>query len=316
MKRSLTVICNFNGKDLLAKCLDSLKPELGDTDDVLVVENGSSDGSVEFIKKEFSWVKLLELPKNLGFTGGNNAALRYKDKYEYFVLLNNDIEVEPGFLDALLEPLEIPLNPPLAKGGRSASPSLGNEGLGEISPDIPIGITNAVILTADGKSVDHAGGRWLSFLSATNIGEYRGADPSSLPKEIFDTTYASGAALVIRTKLLTDGLFPDFFAYYEDVDLSWRVQRAGYRIVVTPRSRVRHLGSATSGKNRPLFEYYAARNRIWLFRRNLPAWQKLLVLPILIVARLLLLLPSLGNGEILVARTKGLWAGIIERPVK
>lgn len=286
MKRSLTVICNFNGKDLLTKCLVSLKPELGENDDVLVVENGSSDGSAEYIKQEFPWVKLLELPKNLGFTGGNNAALLYKDEYDFFVLLNNDIEVEPGFLDALLTPFA----------------------------DKQVGITNAVILTADGTSVDHAGGRWLSFLSGTNVGERHGADPKSLPTEPFDTTYASGAALAIRTSLLTSGLFPDFFAYYEDVDLSWRVRNVGYRIVVTPKARVRHLGSATSGKNRPLFEFYAARNRIWLFRRNLPAWQKPVVLPILIIARLLLLLPSIGNWAILKARASGLWAGMAEKP--
>lgn len=285
MRRSLTVICNFNGKELLTKCLDSLKPELGKDDDVLVVENGSSDGSASLVKEHYPWAKLLELPKNLGFTGGNNAALRYKDEYEFFVLLNNDIEVEPGFLDALLAPFE-----------RSQ-----------------VGVTNSVILTANGECVDHAGGKWLGFLSGTNIGSYHGIDPKDVPQEPFETTYASGAALAIRTSLLSGGLFPDFFAYYEDVDLSWRVRNQGYRIVVTPQSRVRHLGSATSGKNRPLFEYYAARNRIWLFRRNLPTWQKPIVLPILVLARLLLLVPGLGNAEIFRARWKGLLAGIFEQ---
>ncbi len=325
MKRSLTIICNFNGKDLLRKCLHSLQAELGKTDDVLVIENGSSDGSAAMVKQAFPWVKLLELPKNLGFSGGNNAALRYKDQYEYFVLLNNDIEVEPGFLNALLTPFNNrhPERSVSAVEGsrRDVKPDFSTPGSsdyvsGALNDKREIGIVNAVILDAEGKTVDHAGGQWLSFLSGTNIGSYRGVRPADLPPDVFETTYASGAALAIRTDLLSSGLFPDFFAYYEDVDLSWRIRRAGYRIVVAPHSRVRHLGSATSGKNRPLFEFYAARNRIWLFRRNLPAWQKPVILPIFVVARLLLLLPSLGNWEILSARWRGLWTGIMQKPAK
>lgn len=285
MRRSLTVICHYNGKDMLGDCLRALKPELGEVDDVLVVDNGSSDGSANFIAKSFPWVKLLALKENLGFAGGNNQALEFVDQYEYFVLLNNDCQVEPGFYDALINPFE----------------------------NKTVGITNAVILDGSGKTVDHAGGKWLSFLSGTNIGDYSGAKPKDLPADPFETTYASGAALAIRTDLVKQcGLFPDFFMYYEDVDLSWRIRNAGYRIVVVPKSHVKHLGSATSKKNRAFFEYFAARNRIWLFRRNLPAWQKPLVLPILIVARLLLLLPSLGNWEILQARAKGLWSGIVD----
>lgn len=289
MQRSLTVICHYNGMEMLAQCLRSLKPELSSRDDVLVVDNGSSDGSAEFIAKDFPWVKLLALKENLGFAGGNNQALKFVDEYGYFVLLNNDCQVEPGFYDALLAPFE----------------------------NKAIGITNAVILDADGKTVDHAGGKWLSFLSGTNIGNLAGTDPKDLPAAVFETTYASGAALAVRTSLLNQsGLFPDFFMYYEDVDLSWRLRTTGYQIVVTPKARVRHLGSATSRKNRAFVEYFAARNRIWLFRRNLPVWQKPIVLPILIVARLLLLLPSLRNWEILKARASGLWSGIVQEPAK
>lgn len=285
MKRSLTVICHYNGKEMLADCLKALKGELGKNDDVLVVDNGSSDGSADFVAKEFSWVKLLALKENLGFAGGNNQALKFAPEYEYFVLLNNDCQVEPGFYDALLT-------------------LFANES---------VGITNAVILNGDGKTVDHAGGKWLNFLSGTNIGGFSGALPKDLPSEPFDTTYASGAALAIRTDLLKNhGLFPDFFMYYEDVDLSWRMHNLGYRIVVTPKARVKHLGSATSKKNRAFVEFFAARNRIWVFRRNLSAWQKPLVLPILVLARILLLLPSIGHWDILQARFKGLIAGILD----
>lgn len=320
MKRSLTVICHFNGKEMLGDCLRALKDELGERDDVLVVDNGSSDGSATYLKKEFTWVKLLELPENLGFAGGNNQALKFVDDYEYFVLLNNDIEVEPGFLESLLAPFS---GHPERSGAQSknlnpvpdsSTPGPSEDVSGAQNDSRGIGITNAVILDADGKTVDHAGGQWLNFLSGTNVGGLRGIAPAELPTQTFETTYASGAALAIPTTILKQyGLFPDFFAYYEDVDLSWRVRNAGYRIIVAPKSRVCHLGSATSGKNRPLFEFFAARNRIWLFRRNLPAWQKPIALPILVVARLLLLLPSIGNREILTARTKGLWSGIVDK---
>ena len=179
------VIANFNGQAMLAKCLRSLRPELGRRDNVLVVDNGSSDGSQTMLRKQFPWVLRLELETNTGFTGGNNAALRFVDQYQYFILLNNDIEVEPGFLDALIAPFKLPT----------------------------VGQVNSVILNAEGTRVDHAGGQWLFFPSGTNAGAYRGANPTEIPDEVFETTYASGAAVAIPTALLKRyGLFPDFFA--------------------------------------------------------------------------------------------------------
>lgn len=285
-RRALIVIVNYNGRQLLRACLRSLKPELSGRDDVLVVDNGSTDGSQTLLLRSYPWAKRIELERNTGFTGGNNAALRFVEEYKYFILLNNDIEVEPGFLEALLAPFKLP-------------------GVGQV---------NAIILDAEGKRVDHAGGRWLFFPSGTNIGAYRNADPQQLPDEVFDTTYASGAAVAVPTSLLQGhGLFPDFFAYYEDVDLSWRLRRANYRIVVAPKSRVRHLGSATSGRNRPLFEWYAARNRIFLFRRNLAWWQKPVLLPLLALSRIALALPSLRTPALFRARITGLVAGLFGR---
>ena len=281
--RSLIVIVNYNGERLLAPCLKSLEPELTESDDVLVVDNGSSDESVTLLSKQFPWAKQLNLSENTGFSGGNNAALKFVNDYEYFILLNNDIEVEPGFLESLLK----------------------------VAAEPKVGIANSVILDAAGQKIDHAGGKWLVFLSGTNVGAYRGKDPSILPKKPFETTYASGASFAIPTKLVRKfGLFPDFFAYYEDLDISWKIKRAGYKIFVVPDSRVRHLGSATSSKQRPRFERYAARNRIYLFRRNLSWWQKPIVLPILVLLRLLLFMPVIRKPEILRAQVAGLWDGL------
>ncbi|MEX0790244.1 MAG: glycosyltransferase family 2 protein, partial [Actinomycetota bacterium] len=213
------VVLNFNGKHFLEDCLTSLEAQIYQRDnyEVLLVDNGSSDDSVAFVQARFPKVRVVALDQNLGFAGGINEGVKAA-KGEYVALINNDAKAHPDWL----------------RQGLAAFRS------------IDIAMVASKILTLDGKTIDYAGGA-LSFyghgfkvgVNEPDEGQY------NRPGE---TLFASGCGLFMATKLFLEvgGFDEDYFAFFEDVDLGWRLWTLGYRVYYEPSSIVyhRHHGTA------------------------------------------------------------------------
>jgi GT2 family glycosyltransferase len=234
-------VLNWNGRDDTLRCLRSLQDS--GADGIVVADNGSADGSVEAIRAAFPDVELVENGANLGFSGGNNAAVRHELEQgaDWVVLLNNDAELEPGALEAF-----------------AAAPEAG--------------VLAGKLLYPDGR-VQWAGQR--VGLKSGYSGRPRGDGEPDGPE--FDVpgpvARAVGALMAVsRPAIAAAGLLDeDLFAYVEDVDWSLRIREAGFACRFVPQARARHALSASTGgaaSTTPL--YFGARNTIVVCERHLP----------------------------------------------
>ncbi len=224
MKLSV-VILNWNGRKHLERFLPSVVEHTRGEAEVIVADNGSTDDSLVWLRVKYPEVRVIVLDRNYGFAGGYNRALEQVDS-EYVVLLNSDVEVTAGWLQPLVEVLDS------EHGVAAVAPKLR-------SVDHPEEFEYA---GASGGFVDYLGypfcrGRILSTVEHDE-GQYDDR------RDIF---WASGAALCCRLDVYKElgGLDEDFFAHMEEIDLQWRMQLAGWRIMVEPRSVVYHLGGGT-----------------------------------------------------------------------
>jgi GT2 family glycosyltransferase len=257
--RVRVVVLNHNGGEHVLRCLTALAATQWPADalEVVVVDNASTDGSVEKIAGGHPEVRLVPAGGNLGFPG-NNLALRDLASVDYVALINNDAFVEPGWLEPLVAAIEA--------DGRvgAASSLLLFEGR------VPDTVNNA------GNEVLTSGyGRDRGF-GSTDVAAF------SHPVDLFAWC---GAAVLLRPAYLADvGLFDErFFLYYEDTDLSWRGQLRGWRYRFVPESRARHLHSATIGAGSDLHRHYAERNRLVMLVKDAPsdlAWRAVLRFPL------------------------------------
>jgi len=239
--RASVIIPNWNGLRYLRPCLVSLQAQTYPSFEVLVVDNASSDGSVEAVQREFAGVRTLALAHNGGYSGGCNAGVR-QARGEIVVFLNNDIEAEPTWLEVLIDALD-------------RHPEAGSAASRMMLYDQPTHIHSAGDLYGiDG--IPESRGVWQPY-----------GDPYDRECLVFG---GCGGALAYRKSVLDEiGLFEEaFFMYCEDVDLNWRAQLAGYRCVYTPDAVVRHHLSATGGGK--LASYYVGRNTLWVIARNYP----------------------------------------------
>lgn len=238
------VVPNWNGADMLAGCLKSLE-EQSEEAQIIVVDNGSEDESVSLVKKRFPKVRLLEFPDNAGFAGGVNRGIKYalEQGAVYIALFNNDAVADRDWLRNLL---------------------------GEAGDHPEAGIITGKLLRTDEKHIDSTGDfytMWgLPFPRGRNqkdAGQYDKAE------EVFG---GSGGASLYRAELFKHiGLFDeDFFAYYEDVDLSFRAQMAGWKVRYTPKAVAYHGVGGTSSKMGDLARYHSAKNFLLLYARNMP----------------------------------------------
>jgi hypothetical protein len=249
------IVLNWNGKGFLERCLSSLSLQTYEDFETVLVDNGSTDGSVVFVRERFPQVRLIENQTNCGFAAGNNQAIRATDS-EYVVTLNNDTEADPEWLAELVQAAETD-----RKVGACASRMLFAD-----RPEI---------INSAGIALDRAGIAW----------DWKGGrrdDPDERrPVEVFGA--CAGAALYRRAMLDKIGLFDeDFFAYLEDVDLAWRAQWAGWRALSVPTARVLHYHSGTSGEGSPFKNRLLGRNKVWLIAKNYPWPQVLWYLPIIL----------------------------------
>jgi GT2 family glycosyltransferase len=240
--RTTVIVLTWNGKDWLGRCLDAVLREPGDFE-VVVVDNASSDGTAAFVEATFPSVRLVPLARNLGFAAGNNAGARAARGRDYLAFLNNDTEVERGWLPALVDALD---NDPGAALAASHITSLDRPGV-----------------------IDSAGDGYLR--AGGGFKRHRGELESDVTAAR-ETFGVCGAACLIRRGVFESlgGFDERFFMVYEDVDLSYRARLAGHRACYVAAARVRHAGSATLGRLSASAVYYGQRNLEWTWWKNTP----------------------------------------------
>ena len=251
------VILNWNG----LKHLQHYLPRVVETTagaDIVVADNGSTDGSVAWLKEAMPAVKLVLLDKNYGFAEGYNRALAQLDGYDVFVLLNSDIEPANGWLSPLVEQLE------------------QNEDVAVVVPKLLDDKCRSKFeyAGASGGFIDLLGypfcrGRILNSLEEDH-GQY------DTPRDVM---WGSGAAFCCRADVYKElgGLAKEFFAHQEEIDLCWRVWLSGRRVMVEPRSKVYHLGGATLSTDSPFKTLLNHRNNLAMLFRCASPWQRTLV---------------------------------------
>lgn len=237
------VIVNWNGKHLLPGCLDALRAQTRPADEVIVVDNASSDGSAAFLRERYPEVRILALPNNQGLAGGTNAGIAIS-RGAIVVTLNNDTVAEPQWLAALCAPF-------------ANDPRLGSTMSTMLFAHAPAKIASAgLAVHRNGVILDDLIGVERDSLTAT-------------PRPIFGPS--AGAAAYRRAMLDEVGAFDEaFFMYLEDADLAWRGRLRGWESLHTPDAEVSHIYSASSGQGSPLKQFHLARNRLWCLRKNLP----------------------------------------------
>ena len=255
--KTAVVILNWNGLQHLQHYLPSVVATTSDAD-IVVADNGSTDGSVEWLKAEMPGVQLVLLDENYGFAEGYNRALARLSGYDIFVLLNSDIEPTEGWLQPLLEQLK------------------QNEDVAVVVPKILDDKCRSKFeyAGAAGGFIDILGypfcrGRILGTVEEDN-GQY------DTP---CDVMWGSGAAFCCRAEIFAElgGFSAEFFAHQEEIDLCWRVWLSGRRVVVEPRSKVYHLGGATLSTDSPFKTMLNHRNNLAMLYRCASSGQRVLV---------------------------------------
>ena len=221
------IIVNYNGKELLQKCLDSLLKVNYDNFEIILVDNNSTDGSVEFITKNYPSLIIIKLDSNKGFAEPNNVAAKIS-KGKYLLFLNNDTVVTPNFISEMVKVMET---------------------------DKKIAICQSLLLKPDG-SIDSSGDfideLGVVYNSKTKIDEIR------------EVSSAKGASMLVRSDIFKKlgGFDQKFFVTFEDVDLCWRSWILGYRVLIIPASIVYHVGGITIKKLKSEIAFHGFKNQI------------------------------------------------------
>ncbi len=271
------VILNFNGKPYLERFLPFVLKSSYDNYTVYVADNGSNDDSIPFLQNQYPDVQLIDLKDNHGFAKGYNLALQQVTA-DYYVLLNSDVEITADWMNPIVELME---------------------------RDRTVAACQPKILDYNRRDYfEYAGaaGGWIDFLgypfcrgrifgvTEKDSGQYNDT------QEIF---WATGAVLFIRAKLFHafEGFDDDFFAHSEEIDLCWRLKRAGYKIMVRPRSVVYHVGGGTLNYTTPRKTYLNFRNSLFTLTKNENGRKLLWLIPVRLVLDGLAVILFLFQGK-------------------
>lgn len=280
------ITVNYNGIADTVQLIESLQSHLTIPYEMIVVDNGSLEDEAKMLKKQFPYIKVIRSETNLGFAGGNNLGIIHASA-DLLLFINNDTYVKDDSLVHLLERMR---NEP-AVGG--------------ISPKILFGDQERLI--------QFAGYTPLSKITLRNslIG-FREPDVGQYDHPI-STPYLHGAAMLIRRNAIekTGGMPEIFFLYYEELDWSLQLRRAGYQLEYNPAAKVYHKESSSVGRDSPLKAFYMTRNRLLFAKRNLSpfyrslsiAYQIFLVLPKSVFQALIT-----GKSDLAMAMIKGCFA--------
>lgn len=251
-EKVVVVIPNWSGQQYLEACLSSILQQTCSSLKVILVDNGSTDGSVEFVSQRFPRVEIIRNEENLGFAHANNMAIRASDS-EYVATVNNDVQLDPCWLEEMLRVAD-------------SNPDAGMFACKMLYYHCPELIDSA------GIWVDKSGTAWNRL-----CGE-RDEEQDLQPIEVFGS--CAGAALYRRETLESVSLFDeDFFAYYEDVDLAWRTRLLAWRCLYIPAARAYHIHSATGEEVK---RYLIGRNKIFTIIKDYPMPQLLLFSPLIL----------------------------------
>lgn len=254
MKQVTVIIPNYNGKEYLMECIDSVLENTKIPVDIIVADNGSQDGSAQEALLYYPKVNVIFLGSNFGFSRAVNEGIRVA-KTPYVLLLNNDTKITPGFVEHLLR--RIKSNPELFS-------------------------VEAKMLQYHAKhKIDSAG----TFYNCLGWARARGKDKPAQNYNEAAYTFAScaGAAIYRKSVFEKIGLFDEtFFAYLEDIDIGYRARIHGCKNAYEPKAKVYHVGSASSGSRYNAFKVkISARNNIYLLHKNMPWMQMMINLPFL-----------------------------------
>jgi len=272
------IILNWNGKHFLKDCFDSITKQVFKDFEIILVDNGSSDSSIEFVRENYPSVKLIENKKNFGFAEANNIGARHA-KGKYLVFLNNDTVVDKYWLNNLI---------------------------GAMKTDKKLGCCGSKLLYHSKKNVINSIGSFLTVFGLSgSLGD--GLLSSDFQEEIY-LLAPSGGSMCIRRELFLrlNGFDPDFFAYSEDLDLGWRVWNSGYEIKLIPTSEVYHKYKVNRNAKK---NYWITRNTMWAIMKN-AAWDRIWLLPLsiltyLVIGFIFILTFKLNSGV-------SIWGGIVD----
>ena len=271
------VILNWNGKHYLQQFLPSVLAASSADHEVIVADNASSDDSVAWLQQNHPAVRIILLKQNFGFAKGYNEALK-QVKADYYVLLNSDVEVQPGWIKPIIELME------------------ADKMIGACQPKILMERNHGLFEYAgaaggwmDGLGYPFARGRVFDECEE-DLGQYN------------DTAlvfWASGAAIFVQSSVYHScgGLDEYFFAHMEEIDLCWRMQLAGYKVMVCPSSVVYHVGGGTLPKGNQRKVYLNFRNNLIMLAKNMPFQQLIWKLPLRFGLDALVAWKSLFQGD-------------------
>ena len=246
------IILNWNGRHYLQPCLDAVFAQTFSDFDIIVVDNGSTDGSADLVRQRYPGVRLMVNQHNRGFAAGNNQAIR-ASRSDFVATLNNDTQVEPQWLEALVDTMT------------------SDDRIGMCASKMIFAQRRDIINSA-GICADRAGIAW----------DRQGGEPAQPDESGVQPVFGAcaGAALYRRTMLDDVGLFDeDFFAYLEDVDLAWRAQMMGWHARYVPQARVYHDHSGTAREGSPFKNRLLGRNKAWAILKNYPTPHLIWYLP-------------------------------------
>ncbi len=257
------VILNWNGRKMLERFLPSVTQHTTGEAEVIIADNGSTDDSIAFLKEHYPSLRLILMDKNYGFAEGYNKALSQIEA-DYYVLLNDDVEVTPGWTEKVVQLME---------------------------SDPQIAIAQPKLMMYDQRDTfEYAGGAG-GFIDSYGYPFCRGRLFSTLeqdhgqyddPREIF---WASGAAMYVKAAVWKEmgGLDGDFFAHMEEIDFCWRCKNKGYKVMYCPEAVVYHVGGGTLPKSSPFKTQLNFRNNLSMLYKNLPDKRRGRVLALRIV---------------------------------
>lgn len=276
MEETAIVILNFNGKEHLAKFLPSVVLHSSNYR-IIVADNGSTDGSVSFLRERFPEIDLLLHDKNLGFAGGYNWALQQIEA-KYYILLNSDVEVTKNWVEPLINVLKSSAN---------------------------IAVCQAKLLSYENKHYFEYAGAAGGFLDKYGYPFCRGRMFETTEEDHgqYDDTrevfWASGACMAITSEAFHNvgGFDADFFAHMEEIDLCWRIKQIGKQIYYTSASTVYHLGGGTLHKTNPRKTFLNFRNNLVMLLKNLPRRKLLPTIFLRMILDGIAAIRTLGKGN-------------------